>query len=107
MLPSPFLVLMHDSHFGALLANIYGAVFSTLIIPRAWKDINWSAFRRQAASRKVFVEGYRGNQRIGDLIDGTAAGFQWRCKHSDGMGGTAGKSIGGFACTGLRSSSVM
>ncbi|MDN6202614.1 MAG: sulfite exporter TauE/SafE family protein, partial [Micrococcaceae bacterium] len=49
MLASPFLVLLLGPHEGVLLVNICGVVSSTLITPRVWKDINWSAFRWLAA----------------------------------------------------------
>jgi uncharacterized membrane protein YfcA len=45
MLSSPFLVLLLGPHLGVLLVNICGIVSSTLITPRVWQDINWSAFR--------------------------------------------------------------
>lgn len=49
MLVSPFLVLLLGPHEGVLLVNICGVVSSTLITPRVWKDINWSAYRWLAA----------------------------------------------------------
>lgn len=45
LLVSPFLVLILGPHEGVLLINICGVVSSTLIVPRVWKDIDWSMFR--------------------------------------------------------------
>ncbi|GAA3702220.1 TSUP family transporter [Zhihengliuella alba] len=45
MLASPFLVLLLGPHVGVFLINVCGVVSSTLIIPRVWKDIDWSMFR--------------------------------------------------------------
>ena len=45
LLVSPFLVLILGPHEGILLVNICSVVSSTLIIPRVWKDIDWSMFR--------------------------------------------------------------
>jgi uncharacterized membrane protein YfcA len=41
MLVSPFLVIALGAHQGVFLVNICGA----LIMPRVWKDIDWSMFR--------------------------------------------------------------
>lgn len=45
LLVSPFLVLILGPHEGVLLVNICGVVSSALIVPRVWKDIDWSMFR--------------------------------------------------------------
>lgn len=45
LLVSPFLVLILGPHEGVLLTNICGVVSSSLIVPRVWKDIDWSMFR--------------------------------------------------------------
>lgn len=45
MLVSPFLVLALGAHQGVFLVNICGVVSSAIIVPRVWKDIDWSMFR--------------------------------------------------------------
>ncbi|WP_028281006.1 sulfite exporter TauE/SafE family protein [Arthrobacter sp. H5] len=45
LLISPFLVLILGPHEGVILVNICGVVSSALIVPRVWKDIDWSMFR--------------------------------------------------------------
>ncbi|NJC21656.1 hypothetical protein BJ994_000732 [Arthrobacter pigmenti] len=45
LLVSPFLVLILGPHEGVLLINICGVVSSALIVPRVWRDIDWSMFR--------------------------------------------------------------
>lgn len=45
MLVSPFLVLALGAHQGVFLVNICGVVSSIIIVPRVWKDIDWSMFR--------------------------------------------------------------
>ena len=45
MLVSPFLVIALGAHEGVFLVNICGVLSSAIIMPRVWKDINWSMFR--------------------------------------------------------------
>ncbi|QXQ10983.1 sulfite exporter TauE/SafE family protein [Paeniglutamicibacter sp. Y32M11] len=45
MLVSPFLVIMLGAHEGVFLVNICGVLSSAIIMPRVWKDIDWSMFR--------------------------------------------------------------
>ncbi|MCV9993054.1 sulfite exporter TauE/SafE family protein [Paeniglutamicibacter sp. ZC-3] len=45
MLVSPFLVIALGAHQGVFLVNICGVLSSALIMPRVWKDIDWSMFR--------------------------------------------------------------
>lgn len=44
MLISPFLVLALGAHQGVFLVNICGVVSSAFIVPRVWKNIDWSMF---------------------------------------------------------------
>lgn len=53
MLISPFLVLALGAHQGVFLVNICGVVSSVIIMPRVWRDIDWSMFR-WLASFSVF-----------------------------------------------------
>ena len=50
MLVSPFLVLALGAHQGVFLVNICGVVSSAIIVPRVWRDIDWSMFRWLAFS---------------------------------------------------------
>ncbi|WP_309080496.1 sulfite exporter TauE/SafE family protein [Zhihengliuella sp.] len=45
MLVSPFLVLLLGPHVGVFMINVCGVVSSALIMPRVWRDIDWSMFR--------------------------------------------------------------
>ncbi|ASN40334.1 sulfite exporter TauE/SafE family protein [Paeniglutamicibacter terrestris] len=45
MLVSPFLVIMLGAHEGVFLVNICGVVSSAIIMPRVYRDIDWSMFR--------------------------------------------------------------
>ncbi|MBV1779039.1 sulfite exporter TauE/SafE family protein [Paeniglutamicibacter sp. ABSL32-1] len=45
MLVSPFLVIALGAHEGVFLVNICGVLSSAIIMPRVWRDIDWSMFR--------------------------------------------------------------
>ncbi len=45
LLVSPLMTLLLGGHAGVLLVNILGVVSSLLILPRVWRDIDWSMFR--------------------------------------------------------------
>ncbi|GHD09194.1 hypothetical protein GCM10008096_21610 [Zhihengliuella salsuginis] len=55
MLVSPFLVLLLGPHLGVFLINVFGTASSLLIIPRVWRDIDWSMYRWLVVSALIGV----------------------------------------------------
>ncbi|MGO2140684.1 MAG: TSUP family transporter [Leucobacter sp.] len=45
LLVSPLMTLMLGAHSGVLLVNVLSIASSGLIIPRVWRQVNWSLFR--------------------------------------------------------------
>ncbi|MEB4615735.1 sulfite exporter TauE/SafE family protein, partial [Leucobacter sp. M11] len=45
LLVSPLMTLLLGAHAGVVLVNVLGLISSTLIMPRVWRDIDWSMFR--------------------------------------------------------------
>lgn len=50
MLVAPFLVLLVGPQHGVFLINVFGTVSSLLIVPRVWRDIDFSMYRWLAIS---------------------------------------------------------
>lgn len=45
LLVSPLMTLVMGAHAGVLLVNICGVITSLIILPRVWRQVDWSMFR--------------------------------------------------------------